>query len=86
VGGGQPEDGRAADVLAGEVDRTEAEPLDQLVQVFGRGRAVVRAGSGVRVAEAAQVDGDDAVAGREQGHQLVEGPPGLGEAVDQQDR
>jgi len=41
AGGGQPEDRRPADVLPGEVDRADAEVRDQLVQVFGRGRAGV---------------------------------------------
>src|SRR5580692_2340068 len=56
------------------------------MQVLGRGLAVVVAWRGVRVTEAAQVHGEDPVAGGEQGDELAEGPPGLGEAVDQQDR
>jgi len=68
------------------VHRPDVEVGDQLVQVLGRGRAVVPAGPVVRVAEAAQVDGEDPVVRREQRDEPVEGPPGLGEAVDQQDR
>ena len=67
VGDGQPEDRRPADVLPGEVDRAEAEVRDQLVQVLGRGLAVVVARRGVRVAEAAQVHGEDPVAARRAG-------------------
>src|SRR5205823_5386957 len=86
VGGGQPEDRRPADVLPSQVDRAEAEVLDQPVQVLGRGLAVVIVRRGVGVTEATQVHGDDPVAGGEQGDELAEGPPGLGEPVDQQDR
>lgn len=48
----------------------EAEVRDQLVQVLGRVLAVVVAWRGVRVAEAAQVHGEDPVAGGEQGMTL----------------
>src|ERR1700728_2839524 len=57
-----------------------------MMQVLGRGLAVVVARRGVGVTEAAQVHGEDLVTGGEQGDELAEGPPGLGEPVDQQDR
>src|SRR4051794_33213545 len=57
MGAGEAVDRHAADVLAGEVDRADIENLDQLVEIFGRGHAVVLARSVARVAEAAQVDG-----------------------------
>ena len=86
VRAGEPEDGGAADVLAGEVHGADAEVLDELVQVFGRGGAVVVGVCGAGVAEAAQVDGEDPVAGGQQRDELVEGPPALREPVDEQDR
>jgi hypothetical protein len=60
--------------------------FDEKVQVLGRGLAVVLAWLVAGVAEAAQVDGEDTVAGGEQRDELAEGPPGLGKPVDQQDR
>jgi hypothetical protein len=68
------------------VDRADIELFDEKVQVFGRGRAVVLARCVVGVAKATEVDGVDAVVSREQRDELAEGPPGLGEPVDQQDR
>jgi hypothetical protein len=41
-GGCEAEDGRPADVLAGEVDWANVEVLDEKVQIFGGGLAVVR--------------------------------------------
>jgi hypothetical protein len=52
MSGREAEDRRSADVLAGEVDRPHAESFDELVEVFGRGRAVVRSRCVVRVTEA----------------------------------
>ena len=84
--GREAEDRRPADVLPGQVDRPDPELPDEKVQVFSRRRAAVLARLVAGVAEAAQVDGEDAVAGREQRDELPEGPPGLGKPVDQQDR
>jgi hypothetical protein len=67
MGDGQPEDGRPANVLPGQMDQAEAEVRDQVVQVLDRGLAVVAGWRGVRVTEATQVHGEDPVAGGEQG-------------------
>ena len=58
--------------------------FDQKVQVLGRGLAVVGAWSVVRVTEPAQIHCIDTVAGGEQRDELAEGPPRLGEPMDQQ--
>src|ERR1700691_5986502 len=75
--GRQAEDCRPADVLPGQVDRPGIEVPDEKMQVLGRRRAVILARLVAGVAEATQVDGEDAVAGREQRDELPEGPPGL---------
>ena len=56
------------------------------MQVLGRGGAAVVIPVDPGVAEPAQVDGEDAVPPGEQRDEPAEGPPGLGEAVDKQDR
>jgi hypothetical protein len=84
--GREAEDRRPADVLPGQVDRPGIELPDEKVQILSRRRAVILARLVAGVTEAAQVDGEDAVAGREQRDELPEGPPGLGKPVDQQDR
>jgi hypothetical protein len=86
MGDGETEDGRSADVLPSQVNRSDVELVDEKVQVFGRHLAVVRTRFVRRVAEAAQIDGEDAVSRREQRDELSKGPPGLGKAVDQKDR
>lgn len=86
VVGGEPERADAADVLAGEVDRPQVEVVDQRAQAGGHRGAGVVVQVGAGVAEAGEVDGEDPVLGREQRDQLVERPPRLGEAVDEQDR
>jgi hypothetical protein len=68
------------------VDRPDAELSDEMVQVFGRRRAAVLARLVAGVTEAAQVDREDPMAGREQRDEPPEGPARLGKAVDQQDR
>src|SRR6202030_1602042 len=83
---GETKDGRSTDVLPSQVNRSDVELVDEKVQVFGRYLAVVRARFVRRVAEAAQIDGEDAVSRREQRDELSKGPPGLGKAVDQKDR
>lgn len=67
VRGGQPEDGRSADVLPREVDGPDVEVGDQVVQVGGRGRTVVVTWRVAGVAEATQVHGEDPVGDGEQG-------------------
>ena len=83
---GQPEGCGSADVLAGEVHRTEVQLLDQLAQGLRRGGAGEFVGRVSGVPEPRQVDGDDAVLGREARDQLVERPPALREPVDEQHR
>jgi hypothetical protein len=65
VASGEPEGADSADVLAGEMHGSEVEMLDQLPQAFSceGARVVARLVSGV--AEAGEVDGDDAVLGGE---------------------
>ena len=78
-----------ADVVADERDgRGDPEVLAQKDAQIARDRAlVVAAGRAPRVPRAAVVGRDDAVAGRdERFDHLAPFPPGLGEAVDQQDR
>ena len=82
----EAEDRRPADVLPCQVDRPDPELPDEKVQVLGRRRAAELARLVAGVTEAAQVDGEDPVAGREQRDELPEGPPGLGKPVDQQNR
>jgi hypothetical protein len=76
----------SADVLAREVDRAEIEVGDERDQVRGGGRAVVRLRRGSGVAEAAEVDGDDAVMLAQERDELAEGPRALREPVDQEHR
>src|ERR1700730_17057887 len=58
MGGGQAKDRRSTDVLPGEVNGADVESLDQLMQVFGRGLAVVLVAWLVGgIAETTQVDG-----------------------------
>jgi hypothetical protein len=86
VRAGEPEHRGTADVLACEVDGADAEVLDELVQIFGSGGAVIVAICGAGVTEPAEVDREDPVAGGQEGDELVEGPPALRESVDKQDR
>lgn len=81
--GCEAEDGRPTDVLPREVDRANAELFDEEVQVLGGGLTVIVARLVVGVAEAAEIDGEDAVARREQRNELPEGPLGLREPMDQ---
>jgi len=83
---GEAEDGPTGNVLTGQVDGSETKGLDELVQVFGRGGAVVVAGLVVGIAETSKVDRDDTVGIRKKWDQLVEGPPRLRETVHEQDR
>src|SRR5471030_2909213 len=54
--------------------------------ILSRGRAVVPWVRGSGVAEATEVDGENAVMLAQQRDQLAEDPPGLGEPVDQHHR
>ena len=56
-----------ADVVADQVDLTEAEVTHQLTDVFGDGALVVAAGGLVGVAEPPEVGGDHGVAARQDG-------------------
>jgi len=81
----EPQERAAGDVLGQQVHGPEPEGVDQPVQVLGRDGAGERVVGDGRVAEPAQVDGDDPVAVGQQRDEAVEGPPRLGEAVDEQD-
>jgi hypothetical protein len=84
--GGQADRADPADVLTGEVHGPQVEALDQTVQAASGGPARVRTRLGAGIAEPREVDRDHVVVGGEQWDELVEGPPGFGEAVHEQDR
>lgn len=84
--GGEAETRAAAGVLAGEVDRADAEVLHQVVHVLGGDGGVVAAIGGAGVAEAAKVHGENPVRPRQQRDQLAEGPPRLRPPVGEQNR
>ena len=70
----------------GEVHWANLEPLDEKMQVLGRGLGVVSAWSDVRVTEPTQIHCIDTVSGGEQRDEFAESPPRLGKPMDKQNR
>src|ERR1700730_17947990 len=83
---GEAEHGCPADVLPDEMNRTNAEFGNEVVQIFGDSLAVVVPRCVRRVAEATQFDTEDAMFRGEKRDDLPKGPPGLREAMAQKDR
>src|SRR3984893_15777580 len=68
------------------MNRTDAAFGNEAMQIFGDSLAVVVPPCVRRVAEATQIDSEDAMFRGEKMDDLPKGPPGLREAMDQKDR
>jgi hypothetical protein len=81
---GEAEGGGSADVLAGQVDRTDVQRVDESFEIGCCDRTRVLGACRSGVAEAAEVDGEHSVLLGERRDELVERPPALGKPVNEQ--
>ena len=83
VGGCRTEDGPTGHILTDDVHRSDVEAADESEQVFSGDRTAVIVVGDVGVPESAKIDCEHTMTLGEQRDELVKGPPGLGETMNE---